>query len=373
MNYDVIVIGTGGVGSAALWQLAKRGLRVLGLEQFPQAHANGSSHGQSRIIRQAYFEHANYVPLLRLAYDLWDEVQLDSGRKLFHPVGLLEVGPSDGVLIPGIRQSVEQHGIPVQWLTDSEARAEFPMMIPDGMVCAFEPTAGYLLVEQCVQTHLDLAIRDGASWQQDRVVDWTSDANGVEVITEQARYLADRLVICGGAWSATLLADLNIQLQVLPKHQYWFAPKADSKSAASMPTYFYELDNRYFYGFPAIDDRGLKVAQHSGGTPTANPVSLQNLTDEQDERLVYDFATRYCPLNSGKLLSQQACMYTMSPDEHFIVDVHPLYERVCFATGMSGHGFKFTPALGQALADLATNQIVQPNIDFLGLKRFSTA
>lgn len=371
MVYDVIVIGTGGVGSAALWQLSKRGLRVMGLDQFPQTHANGSSHGQSRIIRQAYFEHANYVPLLRLAYELWDELQIDSGRKLFHPVGLLEVGPADGILIQGVRQSAEQHGIPVQWLSAEEARAEFPLMIPNGMLCAFEPTAGYLLVEDCVQTNLDLAIRSGATWRQEQVVDWSSDKNCVEVVTTSARYQADRLVICGGAWSAKLLADLKIGLQVLPKHQYWYAPNADIKNAAAMPTYFFELANGYFYGFPAIDDRGLKVAQHSGGTPTAEPVSLLNLTDEQDQRRVHDFVTRHCPINSGRLLSQQACMYTMSPDEHFIVDAHPFHQRVCFAAGMSGHGFKFTPALGRVLAELATGQTVEPNIDFLTLKRFN--
>ena len=368
-RYDAIVIGTGGVGSSALYHLAKRGLRVLGLDQFPQAHSSGSSHGQSRIIRQAYFEHPDYVPLLLKAYELWDEVENESQRKLFHQVGLLEVGPPDGVLIPGVMQSVQQHSLPIERLSIDEARRRFPFAIPDGMKCVFEPTAGYLLVEQCVQSHLDLAARAGADWRNERVVSWDSNVGHVSVQTESEIYEADRVVFSSGAWTHGLLKGLDIEHSVLPKHQYWFSARGNGQSATSLPTYFFEIDDGYFYGFPQINDRGLKIAQHSGGERFAEPVDLAGRTDSGDELAVQQFRDQYCPFMGEELLSQQACMYTMSPDEHFIVDRHPEHERIVFAAGLSGHGFKFTSVLGSLLADLATDSLPETDIDFLQLGR----
>lgn len=371
-NFDVVVVGTGGVGSASLYHLAKRGLRVLGLDQFHQAHAKGSSHGETRIIRQAYFEHPDYVPLLLRAYTLWREVEQETGGQLFHQVGLLEVGPDDGMLIPGVMQSVSRHGLPIERLSPAEARQRFSLMIPDEMQVVFEPTAGYLLVEPCVQSHLDLAERSGAVWRQQAVVDWRASRSEVTVVTASDTYQASCMVVAAGAWSRQLLAGLGVPLRVVPKHQYWFA-SSDVNIASSLPTYFYEVPEGCFYGFPDIRGLGLgmKVARHSGGEPTDGPVELSELSDAEDEMAVRRFAGTHLPAASAKLLSRQACMYTLSPDEHFVIGPHPQHANVVLACGLSGHGFKFTAVLGEVLADLAMGIETDFEIDFLGTTRFA--
>lgn len=367
-TFDAIVVGTGGVGSAALYHLAKRGARVLGLDQFHQAHANGSSHGQTRIIRQAYFEHPNYVPLLRRAYELWAELEQEANRKLFHQVGLVEAGPPDGVLIPGIMQSVTQHDLPIEQLTPSEAQARFPLMLDDAMQVVFEPTAGYLLVESCVETHLQLALQAGADWCQQSVLNWSASKRGITVRTDDETFTADRLVICAGAWAAGLVQNLNVELRVIPKHQYWFAGK--DHRASEIPAFFLELPAGCFYGFPELDGRGIKIAKHSGGDAIDAPVSLNSLEDAADETSVRGFLRSHVTCARDELLSHQACMYTVSPDEHFVVDRHPEQRRVAFAAGMSGHGFKFASVLGEVLADLSCDVEPSCDIGFLGLGRF---
>ena len=373
-KYDAIVVGTGGVGSAALYHLASRGVRVLGLDQFSQAHSHGSSHGQSRIIRQAYFEHPDYVPLLLDAYRLWEDVERQSQRKLFHQVGLLEVGPSDGVLIPGVMQSVTQHHLPIEELDPRRASERFPFSVSADVSVVFEPTAGYLLVEDCVQTHLDLASELGADWRQQEVVQWKANTGSVEVHTKSESYEADQLLICGGAWSQSLLSEIGVPLRILSKHQYWF--EADDV-ARDLPTFFFETSDGCFYGFPSIADEeeaqvGMKVARHSGGTFHDEPVELEHLTDSEDEAATRAFIAKHLPFCGERLLRQQACMYTVSPDEHFIIDRHPNLDRVVFAAGLSGHGFKFTSVLGRVLTDLALRTSEKPQTDFLGLSRFDS-
>ena len=370
-SFDVIVVGTGGVGSAALWQLANRGVRALGLDQFPVGHAHGSSHGQTRIIRQAYFEHVDYVPLLRRSYALWNDVETRCGEKLFHPIGLLEVGPADGVVIPGVMRSVRQHRLPIETLSAEEARRRFPEFVfPDQLSAVFETTAGYLLVERCVETHAKLAQEAGAAWRQQRVVSWTATSNGVTVETEKDRYAAARLVLCGGAWTKALLADVGVPLHVVVKHQYWFGQKSAHHATPDSPTFFFEVPEGYFYGFPRVTDRGVKIARHSGGTIWQRPQSLAEARDEEDETAVGRFVKSYLKTVADAPLSHEACMYTMTPDEHFIVDHHPECDHVVFAGGLSGHGFKFTPVLGEALADLSLQKRTNLPIDFLRLSRF---
>lgn len=369
--FDVIVIGTGGVGSATLYHLAKQGVRVLGLDQFPQAHTNGSSHGQTRIIRQAYFEHVDYVPLLTHAYGYWDHIQRECEKQLFYQVGLLEVGPSDGVLIPGVRQSAVEHYVPVDWFTAKEARQQFPFHIDDEMEVAFEPSAGYLLVEECVATMLKQAERDGAKWRQQRVLNWSATQSGIAVTTDQATYSAGHVIFCGGAWSAQLLEDLGLPLRVVAKQQYWIPPTPETGDMTGWPTYFFETDAGYFYGIPQVSERGSKVAQHSGGLAWSDPQSLDDVTDAADESAVRTFLRSAFPVGATLPFTHQTCMYTLSKDEHFIIDQHPLYDSVHFAAGLSGHGFKFTPVLGQIMADLAIHGSSDLPIDFLRIARFA--
>lgn len=371
--FDAIVLGAGGLGSAAFYHIARSGLRVLALDRFPQAHAQGSSHGQTRIIRQAYFEHPNYVPLLLRAYELWRELEAATQQSLLVQTGLLEVGPADGVLIPGVLESVRQHGLPIQRLRAAEARREFPFHIPDSMEAIVELTGGYLHVEACVQSHLDQGQRHGGVWRQEKVLDWQSIGDGIQVETETSKYQAARLIVCGGAWAGQLLPDLGIAWRVLEKHQYWYEPNADSAQPANLPVYFFETPEGDYYGFPPLGELGFKVAQHSRGREHDSPFDVTTAECEEDLRQVEAFTKKHIRFPLGDLKARKACMYTMSPDGHFVIDRHPRHPEVVFAAGLSGHGFKFASVLGSLLAQLALGDPLDLDMSFLGMGRFPRA
>jgi sarcosine oxidase len=374
-SYDAIVLGAGGVGSAAMWRLAKRGLRVLGIDRFAPPHDRGSSHGQTRIIRQAYFEHADYVPLLLESYRLWADLEAATGRRLLRETGLVEVGPGDGVVVPGVLQAAQLHGLDVERLTAAEIERRWPAFrVSREMVGVFERRAGLLAVEDCVRAQLIAAEQVGADLHVgSEVLEWSVDGGGdVHVETRSGRFTAARLVIAAGAWSGGLLASLNLRLRVLRKALMWYATNDPTTHAdAEFPCYLFELPSAgIFYGFPAIDHRGLKVAEHSGGIAVADPGGLDRALHEHDSAPVEQFLRAYLPAAELPCREHAVCMYTMSPDEHFVVDRHPEHEQVVFAAGLSGHGFKFTPVLGEALADLAVDGKSDLPIEFLSLSRF---
>jgi sarcosine oxidase len=371
-TYDRIVLGLGGAGSAALWQLARRGVRVLGLEQFTAAHDRGSSHGHTRIIRQAYFEHSMYVPLLLRAYELWGQIEHLVQKRLFCQVGLLEVGPPDGVVLPGIERSVAEHGLQLERFSSAELARRFSSFrIPPGMQAVFEPTAGFLFVEQCVAACLDLARREGAiiHWQTPVTgIDW-GDAD-VVVHTATDSFRAGGLICCAGAWSPALLPQLP-PMRVLRKHLHWLAADPASWHVdAGCPVFFFEMPEGYFYGFPAVDSRGVKLAEHSGGEIVEDPAHLRRDLDECDLARVRAFAAKCLPTVAGPETDHAVCMYTMTPDEHFVVDVHPDHSRVVIAAGLSGHGFKFASVLGEILAQLSLDGGTSLPIDPLRMARF---
>ncbi len=371
---DAIVIGTGGVGSAALYHLARRGLNVLGIDRFPPGHDRGSSHGESRIIRMAYFEHPDYVPLLRRAYQLWGDIEQAVGKKLFHRVGLLEAGPEGGIVVPGVLQSAREHNLAVELLSAAEAQRRFPgFSIRPDHVAVFEPDAGYLLVEECVQTHAALAQAAGAQLAiGEAVVSWQAEQDSIRVRTDRHEYTAARLIITAGAWAGELLADLGVELRVLRKHLHWYATLDERYSpAVQCPTYLFEMPEGIFYGFPEIGASSVKVAQHDGGTPVADPLTDARLPDADERRRLESFIQGSLPGVSRQPVRHTTCFYTMSPDEHFIVDRHRQHRSIVFAAGLSGHGFKFTPVLGEILADLAIDGATLLPIDFLGQSRTS--
>lgn len=371
-SYDAIVLGAGGVGSAALWQLARRGLRVLGIDRFAPPHDHGSSHGQTRIIRQAYFEHADYVPLLVESYRLWNELEQSVGRTLLVETGLVEVGPADGVVVPGVVRAARQHRLHVEELSASEVSRRWPsLVVREPLVGVFEPRGGFLHVEECVRAQLVAAEEAGAELRVGvEALGWTAGDDEVVVETSVGRFTAARLVVTAGAWAGQLLADLGVRLEVRRKALMWHATSdGRTRADAGFPCYLFELPAGVFYGFPAIDERGLKAAEHSGGEVVADPSLVDRSLRDDDREPVEAFLAAHLPAAERPCREHAVCLYTMSPDEHFVVDRHPRHANVAFAAGLSGHGFKFAPVLGAALADLVIDGATQRSIGFLSLAR----
>ena len=349
MAYDVIVIGLGGMGSAAAYRLAQRGLRVLGLEKFTPVHTRGSSHGGSRITRQAYFEDPAYVPLLLRAHEMWDQIERDSGEKVFHRVGGIMVGRPDSRTVAGSRRSAEEWGLPHEMLDAAGIRDRFPTMRPeDDEIALYEAGAGLVVPESSVAAHLQLAEKAGAELRfEEPVISWRDG----EVTTAAGTYQADQIVVCPGAWASELLADLRIPFTVERQVQYWFQP---TESFDGHPVYIWELDGaRQFYGFPDLGD-GVKVAFFRGGLPTT-PETIDRTVHDHEVTAMRDFVARRMPGLPGEFVRAATCMYTTTADEHFVIARHPEHERVTIACGFSGHGFKFVPVVGEILADLVVD------------------
>jgi sarcosine oxidase len=359
-SYDVIVVGLGGMGSAAAYHLAARGQRVLGLERFGPAHDKGSSHGGSRITRQSYFEDPAYVPLLLRAYELWDALAHDSGRDVITLTGGLMIGPPDGVTVAGSRRSAEQWDLPHEMLDATEIRRRFPTLVPaDDDVALYERNAGFVRPEATVAAHLDLAGGLGADLRfTEPVRRWEAGPDGVRAVTDAGSYSAGHLVICPGAWAPDLLADLGMSFVVERQVQYWFAPTGgiDPFRPDRHPIWIWEdRTGLQLYGLPAIDgaDGGVKVGFARGGE-TCTPEAIERLVRDSEVRAMAAQLRAHIPSLPGPFLKAVTCMYTNTVDGHFVIARHPGHERVTVACGFSGHGFKFVPVVGEILADLAT-------------------
>jgi monomeric sarcosine oxidase len=371
-SHDCIVLGVGGVGSAVLCHLARRGAKAMGIDRFLPPHDRGSSHGESRLIRQAYFEHHDYVPLLLRAYDLWAELERRAGRKLYHETGLLEVGPPGGLVVPGVLASARAYGLAVEEVPPRELERRFPgYQAPGGLAAALEPRAGYLRVEDCVRAHLDDAIHGGAELRVEEAIDWRADGDGFVVRTARAEHRAASLAITAGPWAARLLDRLGARLRVKRKPAFWLEPREPLyREEDGRPSFLYETPDGVFYGMPD-GGSGLKVAEHTGGDAIEDPLAVDRSIHEPELERVKRFLWDHLPgAAGGRLLRHSVCLYTMSPDEHFIVGRHPEHERAVLAAGLSGHGFKFTSVLGEALADLALEGRTALPIGFLAPGRF---
>lgn len=378
-RFDVIVIGVGAMGSATCYQLARRGARVLGLEQFGIPHALGSSHGESRMIRLCYYEHPDYVPLLHRAYQLWGELEQATDSRLLFKTGGIYMGDAHSEFIRGTLRAAREHRLPHEELSHEQCLQRFPQFeLPDDYSGVFESNAGFLIPERVVAGFAEQALRHCAELHGfEPVLDWSSDSHGATVRTAQATYLADRIIFCGGAWSEQLLGDVGIKLIVTRQVLGWVWPNEPSLfELNTLPVWAIDHpDSTQHYGFPMLPagahgSPGFKIAHHFHGTPaTADTINRLPLPgDEEDFRWAL---RQFIPKADGQLLSMAVCMYTNSPDSHFIIDRHPRHERVLIACGFSGHGFKFASVIGEALADLAMNGRSDLPIGFLGLHRFA--
>jgi sarcosine oxidase len=377
--YDVIVAGVGAMGAAALWHLARRGVRVLGLEPHGVPHALGSSHGYSRAIRLAYFEHPDYVPLLRRAWDLWGELEEVAGRRLLYRTGCLYAGPPDSDLIRGSLASAQAHGLPHEALDRGGLAMRFPQLgVPDDYVAMFEPLGGALRPEACVTAFALGALQAGARIHgHEGVRSWQAGPDGVTVETERGRrFQARHLLLCGGAWSDRLVTDLGVPLTVTRQVLGWVWPERPGPLSleGGLPTWAIEHDGgAYTYGFPMLPDNpGFKLARHAPIGPPVTPETVQRQPLPGDEETFLPAARRFFTDvgDDPTVLAIRICLYTNSPDGHFIVDRHPIHENVSVACGFSGHGFKFAPVIGEALADMAMDGKTRLPIGFLGLGRF---
>ena len=354
-GYDVIVAGLGAMGGGACDHLAGRGLSVLGLDRLAPPHALGSSHGESRIIREAYFEDPRYVPLVQRAYECWSALERDTGRALLRVTGGLMIGPQDGTLVRGAIRSAETHGLSFERLDAAAMRARFPQFaVRDSEVAVREPRAGVLDPEACVSAQLERAVQRGAELERDRpVTSWRATHSGIEVETPRGRERAAQLVLAAGAWLPALLGADVLPLTVERMVLYWFGAARDPESFAPerFPIWIWEHEtDRYCYGFPALE-RGIKVARHHEGELCAPETARREVSDAEIAGM-RAWVEQHLPDAAGALRGTATCLYTNTPDYDFVLDRHPAHANVLIVSACSGHGFKFANAIGEVIADL---------------------
>jgi sarcosine oxidase len=361
-SYDAAVVGLGTMGSYACCELARRGLSVVGLDRFSPPHDRGSHSGATRVFRIAYAEHPCYVPLAQRAGALWDRYGDENGFPLLHRCGMLSVGPPDSPLIEGTDKSSALHGIAATKYAAEEVRRRFPVIeLPGDHVGIFEPSAGWIDVDAAIETAQRLSQQAGATLLTDSpVLDVMNRGSHFAITTPGGEIAAEKVIITAGAWSSQLLSQMGLPLRVERKVLLWVNPLAPERFTPDVFPIF-AFAERFFYGFPSIGGRGLKMAIHwERGETVEDPTSPVADAMLEDAEPVLEMASRFLPLLAGPLpgaltrvAALKTCLYTMSPDEHFIIDRHPEWDNLIFAAGFSGHGFKFAPALGEALADLA--------------------
>jgi sarcosine oxidase len=373
-RYDVIVIGVGGMGSAAVYQLAKRGKRVLGLERFDIPHSMGSSHGVNRIIRLAYYEHPSYVPLLKRAYALWRELEQHVGEQLLYITGSLDAGPEAGQIVQGSRASCAEHNLPHELLTGAEVNQRFPgYRLPADHAAVLQPEGGYLLSERCIVAHVTAAQTLGAEVHaRERVLGWEPRSDGIQVTTDHGTFEAERLIVSAGAWVGDLVPGLKPVTSPERQVLAWLQPsRSELFDAAQFPVFNLQVEEGHYYGFPISVVPGFKFGRYHHLDEQVDPETIDREPNLRDEALLREFAERYFPEGAGPTMALRACMFTNAPDEHFILDLHPDDSRVVVASPCSGHGFKFCSVVGEIAADLAEAGETRHDIGLFGIGRFA--
>lgn len=370
--YDVIVIGLGGMGSAAAYHLARRGMRVLGIERFGIPHEMGSSHGLTRIIRLAYYEHPSYVPLLRRAFELWRELEREGGERLLHVTGAVDAGPPGSRVFEGSRHSCELHGLPHEILTGDQLARRFPAFrLPSAYLAVVQPDGGFLVPERCITTHVRLAQGHGATvWTDTPVLGWEPDSSGVRVRVGERTVHAPHLVVCGGAWMPALVPQLAphlvVERQVLAwfdvRRPEWFAPDR-------FPVFVMNADEGHFYGLPEFGAPGFKLGKYHHRREAADPDHVDRGVHAEDVEVLHGFARRYFPDGAGPPRLSRVCLFTNTPDEHFVIDRLPETPQVVVVSACSGHGFKFTSVVGEIVADLVQRGETRHDIALHRLQR----
>jgi sarcosine oxidase len=371
-HYDVVVCGLGVMGSAALYHLARRGKRVLGLDRFTLGHDRGSSHGETRIIRLAYFEHPSYVPLVGRAYELWRALETEAARPLLHVTGIAEIGPPGGTLIEGTLAAARQHDIPHELIAAPDLMRRYPaFQLPRHYVGVVQADGGFLEAEASVQAFIALAQRRGAEVRFGEPVHAVEAANDhVRIATASGTIEAGAAVVAAGPWTTSLLAHASLPLRVTRQVLGWFAPEEPALFATGrFPVFLIESRHGIHYGFPS-HGAGVKVAKHHHDDEAVDPDLHDRGVSASDETLIRAAIADHLPAANGPLVDAKTCLYTVAPDGDFIIDRLPGAASIIVASPCSGHGFKFAPVIGETVADLATGSTPQCDISRFRIDRF---
>lgn len=380
-SFDVIVLGVGSMGSSACHHLAEKGFKVLGLEQFDIPHELGSHAGQSRIIRKSYGEGSDYVPLLERAYKNWQTLESKTGTQVYHQTGLAYFGAPNDPFLNTVKDSSKKYNIPLNHLTAEECNRKYPQFrLPENFQRLEEPEAGFITPERSILLYVQQAVLNGAVIRtNEKVLEWKRDTSGsIIVVTNRGTYKAGKLVITAGPWAGKMLPQLASKLTITRQAVAWVKPKKwDNFAPGKFPCWILEHKEFDFYGFPILPvgtfggPLGLKLALHYPGGDTTEPDSVDRNTKQSDEKILVDFLNEFIPGGYESTLAMKTCLYTNSPDQNFIIDYLPGFDKdVVFATGFSGHGFKFVSVMGEILTDLAMDGSTQLPIGFLSVKRF---
>ncbi len=374
MKFDVIVLGLGANGSSAVYHLSKTGYRVCGIDRFTPPHTLGSSHGQSRIIRQAYHESPMYVPLVKEAYNLWNELEQVWGKQLFLKTGGIMLGAADAGVVTGAKQSAELHDIAYEYLAGKDIQERFPALkVSDETVGVLEKDAGILFPEECIKANLALAGKNGATLlYNERVIAIKADDNSVEIVTDKNMYYTNKLIVSAGAWLGQLMPELNLPLVIERQVLYWYKNNNPALQSSllpdALPIYIWEYEKgKTFYGFADLGD-GIKIAPHHAGQPIQPDLLSQHVSAEE-KAFMQHITDDYLNIDAQFHYSA-VCMYTNTPDEHFIIDYHPQNRNIIIGSPCSGHGFKFSSLTGKILADMAIETPVLFDLKPFRISRF---
>ena len=372
-HYDAIVAGVGGHGSAIAYHLAKSGTKTLALERFELNHGNGSSHGETRGMRTAYYEHPGYLPLIDRALELWDDLQKMTDKPIIRMTGGVAIGSEEGALVRGQIDAAKKHRFPHEVLGPKEANERFPCFhLSDQETCFYTPGSGILWSENCIATHVKLAREEGAQMHfNEPLVRWTQQKDKILVRTSMGEYTTDKLVLSSGAWLPRLVAELGLPLKVERQVLFWFRPLREKANfgPGRMPAFnWQDPEGRIFYGVADVGT-GVKVARHHGGKITT-PGRVGRKLTKKDAAQPSALVKTGFPQLDPEPVGGRVCLYTNAPDNQFVIDFYPGNENVIIASPCSGHGFKFASVVGEVVTELATRGRSSFDLDFVSIARF---
>ena len=370
--YDVIIIGLGAMGSAASYYLSKNGVKVLGLDTYEPPHKLGSSHGHTRVIREAYHEGTSYVPIVKRAYELWNELDHEIEDKLILEYGGMYLG-DDGKYLSDAKKSAKKYDIPIKEFSSNEIKEKYNILNPpNNFKGLLENRSGAVFPEKAISNFLSKSINNGSSHNyNEKVIGWEKQSKFYKVETDKNNYFAEKLIFSSGAWIKNLVPSLKLPVKIERQVLFWFNPIKDKDKFhySNMPNTGWDLDNGMeFYTQPNIENKGFKVAMHHNGKFISEN-DLNRESNPDDLSIVKNFLEEYIPLANGKLIDSRVCVYTNTPDLDFIIDFYPNDENIIICSPCSGHGFKFTPAIGEICSELVINNGTNYDLSEFSIKR----